>query len=135
MTSTVPPGRRLSASPSRHFVLATINLSRESKRCWPWQDYILAFQVRTYCLYVLIVGVQSKLRSIVLLGPAIFLITPGTSCLATITLSLWDKDILPAGALIELAYGSVLGRFVMMLLLCCLNRLPATEFDRIILYF
>ena len=34
---------------------------------------------------------------------AIFLMNPGTSCLATIMLSLWDKYILPVGALIKLA--------------------------------
>jgi hypothetical protein len=34
---------------------------------------------------------RPEIRSIVPLGRAIFLMPPGTSCLATIRLSLWDK--------------------------------------------
>jgi hypothetical protein len=44
----------------------------------------------------------SRVRSIVPLGRGYFLITPGTSCLATIMLSLWDKYILSVEALIRL---------------------------------
>ncbi len=50
-------------------------------------------------------GVQSKLRAVQSSrwDKAIFLMTPGTSCLATIMRSLRDKTIRPAEALIELA--------------------------------
>jgi hypothetical protein len=67
-------------------------LSSSEQKCWPWQDYILAFHVRAYFIYVPI-STQSKPRSVQSSrwDGAILLMTLGTSCLATFMLSLWDK--------------------------------------------
>jgi hypothetical protein len=58
---------------------------------------------------------QAEIGSIGPLGRAIFLMIPGTSCLATIALSLRDKNRPPIGApriilaLMEFTSGSTLG--------------------------
>ena len=65
-------------------------------------DYILAFRILKQCSikFLLLASDLTKLRSvsIVPLGRAIFLMIPGTSCLATILLSLRDKAIRPIDA-------------------------------------
>src|SRR5271166_5249715 len=69
---------------------------RESKRCWPWPDYLLAFRMlKGFCDVSI-----SKPRSVQSSrwDKAIFLVTPGTSCLATMMLSLRDKIHSPAEA-------------------------------------
>jgi hypothetical protein len=55
-------------------------------------DYILAFRILKH-IYTALLSLASNLSrvgSIVPLGRAIFLMIPGTSCLATIVLSLRD---------------------------------------------
>jgi hypothetical protein len=46
--------------------------------------------------------ILAEIHSIVALGRGYFPHNPGTSCLATIVLSLWDEDVLRAEALIKL---------------------------------
>jgi hypothetical protein len=49
-------------------------------------------------------GFKAKSGSIVPLGRGYFLIIPGTSCQATIVLSLWDKRHSTAETLLKLAF-------------------------------
>jgi hypothetical protein len=59
-------------------------------------DYVLASRTIKHFMTTLLR--QAEIGSIVPLGRAIFLMIPGTSCLATIVLSIRDKNHPPFGS-------------------------------------
>jgi hypothetical protein len=57
-------------------------------------NYILEFRIIKHFINTFLL--QAEIGSIVPLGRAIFLMIPGTSCLAILVLSLWDKNHPPS---------------------------------------
>ena len=75
---------------------------REGKRCWPWPDYFLGISHAKTCFCDVSIAKPRSVQSS-RWDEAIFPVTPGTSCLATIMLSLRDKIHSPAEAFLKLA--------------------------------